>query len=50
MMMTMFQILNTIDHGRILILDGAINLAEGDRVSYSHKLMDMENVNYMNTV
>jgi hypothetical protein len=42
----MFQILDTVDHGRILILDGAINLAEGDRVTYTHKLMDLENVRF----
>ena len=32
------------DHGRMLVLDGAINLAESDTIAYTHALMDLKNV------
>lgn len=35
------QIFSTIDHGNVLILDGAVNLAEKDTVSYTHTLMNI---------
>ena len=38
------QINQTIDHGKMLILDGAVNLAESDTVAYTHQLMDLKNV------
>ena len=39
-----FQIFETVDHGRMLVLDGAINLAESDTIAYTHTLMDLKNV------
>jgi spermidine synthase len=38
------QVLKTIDHGNMLILDGAINLAEHDTTAYTHTIMDLERV------
>ena len=38
------QIVSTIDHGNVLILDGAVNLAENDTESYTHTLMNVQNV------
>jgi hypothetical protein len=33
-----------VDHGKVLILDGAVNLAESDTAAYTHQLMDLKNV------
>ena len=41
------QIVDTVDHGKMLILDGLVNLAESDRKSYTHKLMGLPMVNYI---
>ena len=38
------QILKTVDHGNVLILDGAVNLAENDTEAYTHSLMNIPNV------
>ena len=38
------QIVKTIDHGKILILDGAVNLAENDTKAYTHSLMNIPQV------
>ena len=35
------QIVSTIDHGNLLILDGAVNLAENDTVPYTQALMNI---------
>ena len=35
------QIVETIDHGNLLILDGAVNLAENDTVPYTQALMNI---------
>ena len=35
------QIVKTVDHGNMLILDGAVNLAENDTVPYTHALMNI---------
>merc|ERR1712226_301841 len=35
------QIVDTNDHGRLLILDGMTNLAEGDTEAYTHTLMKL---------
>ncbi len=36
------QIVDTIDHGPLLLLDGLVNLAEGDRIPYTHTLMGLD--------
>lgn len=38
------QILKTVDYGNMLILDGAINLAEHDTAAYTHFIMDLKRV------
>ena len=38
------QILETVDHGRLLVLDGLVQLAESDREAYTHGIMDLPNV------
>ena len=38
------QIVKTIDHGNVLILDGAVNLAENDTKAYTHVLMNLPQV------
>ena len=38
------QILESSDHGRVLLLDGLVNLAEGDTEAYTHKLMGLPEV------
>ena len=38
------QIVSTVDHGNVLILDGAVNLAENDTEAYTHTLMNVQNV------
>lgn len=35
------QIVDSVDHGRILVLDGFVNIAESDTESYTHKLMGL---------
>ena len=35
------QIVETIDHGNLLILDGAVNLAENDTIPYTQALMNL---------
>ena len=35
------QIVETIDHGNLLILDGAVNLAENDTIPYTQALMNI---------
>ena len=42
----MIQIVETKDFGRILILDEMVNLAEKDKVEYTHTLMNLPNENY----
>ena len=42
------QIVSTVDHGNVLILDGAVNLAENDTESYTHTLMNVQNVSTCN--
>ena len=37
-------ILDTVDVGKILVLDGLANLGEGDTVGYTHALMDLPKV------
>ena len=41
-----FQIVDTIDFGRFLILDEMANLAEGDTVLYTHALMNLPHEDY----
>ena len=38
------QILDTMDAGKLLVLDGFANLAEADTVGYTHALMDLPKV------
>ena len=38
------QIVETVDHGRLLVLDGLVQLAESDREAYTHGIMDIPNV------
>ena len=38
------QIVDTVDHGRMLLLDGLVNLAESDTEAYTHKLMGLPQV------
>ena len=38
------QIVKTVDHGNLLILDGAVNLAENDTEAYTHSLMNLPHV------
>ena len=38
------QIVKTVDHGNMLILDGAVNLAESDTEAYTHSLMNLPQV------
>ena len=40
------QIAETLDYGRLLILDGFANLAESDTVAYTHSLMNLPHENY----
>ena len=37
-------ILDTVDFGKLLVLDGFANLAESDTVGYTHSLMDLPKV------
>ena len=39
-------ICDTVDTGRLLVLDGLANLAETDTECYTHALMDMTKVYY----
>ena len=38
------QIVKTVDHGNMLILDGAVNLAESDTEAYTYSLMNLPQV------
>ena len=38
------QIVKTVDHGNVLVLDGAVNLAENDTKPYTHSLMNLPQV------
>ena len=38
------QICSTVDYGNLLILDGAINLAENDTEAYTNALMNLPHV------
>lgn len=38
------QIVKTVDHGNVLILDGAVNLAEKDTEAYTKSLMNIPKV------
>ncbi len=38
------QIVKSVDFGNVLILDGAVNLAENDTVPYTHALMNLPQV------
>ena len=38
------MILNTMDFGKLLVLDGYANLAESDTVQYTHTLMNLPEV------
>ena len=40
------QIVETADFGRLLILNEYANLAENDRVEYTHTLMNLPHENY----
>ena len=40
------QIVSTKDFGRLLILNDMANLAENDKVEYTHTLMNLPNENY----
>ena len=40
------QIVETADFGRLLILNDMANLAENDKVEYTHTLMNLPNENY----
>ena len=42
------MILNTMDFGKLLVLDGYANLAESDTVQYSHSLMNLPEVRLRN--
>ena len=41
------QIVKTEDHGNMLLLDGAVNLAEYDTKSYTHCLMNLPHVSLL---
>ena len=41
------MILNTMDFGNLLVLDGYANLAESDTVQYTHFLMNLPEVRLM---
>ena len=41
------QIVQTADHGNLLILDGAVNLAENDTTAYTHSLMNIPEVSIL---
>jgi spermidine synthase len=38
------EVVETVDHGRMLILDSDKNLSEADTVSYTHTLMGLPEV------
>ena len=38
------QIFSTVDFGNVLVLDGLVNLAESDRVGYTHSLLGLPEV------
>jgi spermidine synthase len=40
------QVVDTLDYGPMLILDGFANLAESDTVEYTHSLMNLPAENY----
>ena len=44
------MILNTMDFGNLLVLDGYANLAESDTVQYTHSLMNLPEVRLRNMV
>ena len=44
------MILNTMDFGKLLVLDGYANLAESDTVPYTHSLMNLPEVRLRNMV
>ena len=42
----MIQIIGTKDFGRLLVLNDMANLAELDKIEYTHTLMNLPNENY----
>ena len=42
------QICSTVDYGNLLVLDGAINLAENDTEAYTNALMNLPHVSFDN--
>ena len=40
------QICSTVDYGNLLVLDGAINLAENDTEAYTNALMNLPHVSF----
>ena len=44
------QIVESVDHGRMLVLDGFVNIAESDTEAYTHKLMGLPEVSINHTV
>ncbi len=44
------QITESVDHGRMLLLDGLVNLAESDTQAYTHMLMGLPEVGCMHDV
>ena len=37
-------VVDSVDHGRMLVLDGFVNIAESDTEAYTHKLMGLPEV------
>ena len=44
------QICSTVDYGNLLVLDGAINLAENDTEAYTNALMNLPHVSFDNLI
>ena len=38
------QIFDTVDNGKVLVLDGLVQLAESDKEGYTHALMNLPHV------
>ena len=41
--------MDSVDHGRMLVLDGFVNIAESDTEAYTHKLMGLPDVRIQRT-
>ena len=44
------QIFDTVDNGKVLVLDGLVQLAESDKEGYTHALMNLPHVRFLKVI